>query len=152
MSAAVAARQVEIGGLESAKEREIETTAARLWRAELYAAIKIFALSYIDAENGGRGYDACAARLDEQWGDPERGRGVTGAILKATLNDSERNYFRAEWLFWFATRSPEVADLMARKAKPKKTADERIADYQRVIRGEHSHKRAEAMIREAESL
>ncbi len=144
------ARQIEIGGLESDAEEALEIEAARAWRDQLYSAIRIFVHTYIDARTGLKGFNACAAELEKQWGDPERGRFVSGALLQAALKDSERNYFRAEWLFWFASRCPEVADLMARKSKPKKTADERIDGYQRVIREENSHKRAEAMIRKAE--
>jgi hypothetical protein len=146
---AAASKQISIGGLETTEDVEKETVAAHLWRDQLYAAIKSFALAYIDVDSGGRGYDACAARLDKQWGDPERGRAVTGAILKATLNDSERNYFRAEWLHWFASRCPEVAALMARQVKPTKTAEERIADIEAELFETLSHREATRVIRRA---
>lgn len=143
--AAVLPKQTEIGGLQTDDEEQAEIEAGRLWREQLWSALRSFAQSYM--ANGLKGYDACAAALDKRWG--ELGRPVSASTLRAALNDSERNYFRAEWLDWFAARSQDVAELMARRVKPIKTPEERLADLEAELREELSHKRAEAVLRRA---
>lgn len=139
-----AARQIAIGGLEDPAEEQSEIEAGHIWREQLWSAMRTFVASYI--ANGLRGYDAAAAALDRRWGD--RGRPVSASLLRAALADAERNYFRAEWLDWFAARSPDVADLMARRVKPVKTAEERLADLEAEIR-ETYPKHADGVIRKA---
>lgn len=140
-------RQVEIGGLadETAETQAIE--AEKRLRFELFSAIRMFVNSYIDAATGLKGYDGCAYRLNRRW--EGEGRPVTPAALRAALHDAERNNLRAEWLFWFATECAEVAEVMARKAKPAKTDAQQILDYEAEARATFSHKEAEAFIRRA---
>ena len=148
MSAA-SSKQIALGGLESAAEEERQIKAARTWREELYGAIREFATSYIDARTGARGYAACAAELEKQWGNPEQGRFVSAALLTAALKDSERNYFRAEWLHWFASQSQEVAEILARRVKPTKTDREFLDDVIASMREEVGHKLTERILRMA---
>lgn len=138
------ARQIAIGGLEDAAEEQREIEAGYLWREQLWSAMRQFVDSYL--ANGQRGYDAAAAALDKRWG--EKGRPVSASALRAALHDHERNNFRAEWLDWFAARSPEIADLMARRVKPVKTAEERLADLEAEIR-ETYPKHANGVIQKA---
>lgn len=134
-----------MGGLDDPAEEAAEIEAGYLWREAIYSAMRAFVASY--RASAQTGYEAVAAALDRRWG--PRGRGVSASRLRAALSDSERNYFRAEWLDWFACRSSEVAELMARRVKPVKTDAERIADLEAEIREELSHKRADQVIRRA---
>lgn len=96
--------------------------------------------------------EVCARELDRIWGD--RGRPVSAAVLRAALNGTERNYFRLEWAIWFARQSEDVAELLLEivgQGKPKKTPEEELADLKKLVRDELSHKRAEALIRKAET-
>lgn len=142
-----APRQVEMGGLVDESEELLAIEAEKRMRFELWSAIRTFVISYVDVGTGLKGYDGCAYRLNRRW-EPE-GRPVTPAALRSALHDAERNNFRAEWLFWFATECGEVADILARKAKPAKTDAERIADLEAEIREHLSHKQAEALLRKA---
>jgi len=140
------AKQVSIGGLDTDKAEAQATEAARNWRGQLWSAMRSFVETYVDA-NGLKKYDGCAFRLNEQW--EEMGRPVTPGALKQALLDAERNNFRAEWLFWFASECEEVAELMARKAKPPKTDAQYAKDLEDGIRANLAHKLAEKVIREA---
>jgi hypothetical protein len=142
-----ASKQITIGGLEDPADEDAEIEAGYLWREQLWSALRTFVSGYI--ANGQKGYDACAAALDKRWG--SRGRSVSASTLRAALADSERNYFRAEWLDWFAVRDADVANLLAHRVKPIKTPEERIADLEAELREELSHKRAEAVLRRARS-
>jgi hypothetical protein len=139
-------KQIELGGLEDPAEEQAEIEAGYLWREQIYSAIRTFIAGYI--ANGQKGYEAAAAALDRRWG--EKGRPVSASMLRAALGDTERNYFRAEWLDWFAARSPEVADLMARRVKPVKSPEEQLRDLENEIR-EELPKRADSIIRKARS-
>lgn len=140
-----APKQLGIGGLEDPAEELAEIEAGYVWREALWSAMRAFVAGYVTA-NGQKGYEACAAALDRRWG--ERGRPVSASLLRAALNDTERNYFRAEWLDWFAARSPEIADLMARRVKPIKTDAELLRDLEAEVRAEMP-RRADALIRKA---
>lgn len=140
-----ALKQVEIGGLDSRNDEDESIKAGRLWRGELWLALLSFAESYVDAETGLKKYDGCAYRLNKRWED--EGRPVTGGALKNAIKDDNRNNFRLEWAFWFAEQSAEIAELLARKVKPKKTAEQRLADSDDEIRATLSHKQAEAFFR-----
>jgi hypothetical protein len=140
-----AAKQVEIVGLEDPADEDAEIEAGYLWREQLWSAMRQFAASYIRA--GLRGYDACAMELDRRWG--PKGRPVSASVLRAALHDAERNNFRAEWLDWFAARSEDVAGILARRVKPKKTDAELLADIEAELRDELSHKSAERLLRKA---
>lgn len=146
-------KQIALPDLENDAEREREEAEERaeihagfMWRTELWEVMRTFVASYV-GKKGSRGYDAAAAELDKRWA--PHGRPVAGSALRAALNDSERNNFRAEWLDWFAARSPEVARLMARRVKPQKTDAELLADLEAEVREELSHRRAEAVLRKA---
>jgi hypothetical protein len=138
-------RQVSIGGLEDPDDDLAEIEAGYVWREQLWSAMRAFVSGYI--ANGQKGYDAAAAALDKRWG--SKGRPVSASVLRAVLHDVERNNFRAEWLDWFAARDRDIADLLARRVKPVKTAEERLADLEAELREELSHKRAEAVLRRA---
>lgn len=142
MKAAV--KQIAMGGLEDPAEVHAEIEAGYLWREAMWSAMRQFVASHIAGAL--QGYDAAAAALDLRWG--PKGRPVSASALRAALHDAERNNFRAEWLDWFAARSPDIAELMARRVKPVKTAEERLADLEAEIRSEMP-KRADAVIRNA---
>lgn len=145
----VVAKQVEIGGLESERDELLSIKAGKVWRTELWAAIKLFVLGYIDAETGLKGYDGCAYRLNLRWG--EEGRHVTAGSLRAALETSERNNFRLEWAYWFAEQSADIADLLGRHVKPTKTAEEMNADIIAVMRELLGHKLVEQILRGAKA-
>lgn len=138
------AKQISIGGLETETDDELEIEAGYVWREQLWSAMRSFVAGYI--AGGQKGYDAAAAALDKRWG--SRGRSVSASTLRAALADSERNYFRAEWLDWFAARDTDIANLVARRVKPTKTEAELRADLEAEIREEYP-KQAEKLIRRA---
>lgn len=140
-----APKQVEIGGLDSDDDETLSIKAGYRWRTELWLAIRMFAESYVDAEAKLNKYDGCAYRLNKRWED--EGRPVTGGALKNAVKDENRNNFRLEWVFWFAEQSAEIAELLARKVKPKKTPEQRLADNDDEIRATLSPKQAEAFFR-----
>ena len=132
-------KQTTIAGLEDPDElAEIE--AGYLWREQLYGSMRACV-----RELGG--YEPVATALDRRWG--PKGRSVSATQLRAALNDSERNNVRAEWLDYFAARSKDVADLLARRVKPAKTPEERLADLEAELREVLSHRQAETVIRKA---
>jgi hypothetical protein len=136
-----AAKQIAIGGLD---DDTAEIEAGYVWREALWSAMRSFVASYM--AGGLRGYDAAAAELDKRWG--AKGRPVSASALRSALHDAERNNFRAEWLDWFACRSADIAELMARRVKPIKTPEERLADLEAEIR-ETYPKHADGVIRKA---
>jgi hypothetical protein len=140
------AKQVSIGGLDTEHDRNAEKKAARRWRFLLWEAIQSFVESYIDVENGLKQYDGCAYRLSEHW--DELGRPVSAQALKNALLDQNRNNFRLEWAYWFASQDQDIAKLLAMQVKPKKTAEDRCNDWEAVIRARYSHREAEKIIRE----
>jgi hypothetical protein len=97
------------------------------------------------------GYDRCAAELDAIWS--PLGRHVSAGVLRQTLApNTERNYFRLEWIIWFARQSEEVADLVLEvigRGRPKKKPEDELRDLKELIRAELP-KRAAALIRKAE--
>lgn len=139
-----AAKQIAIGGLEDPADELAEIEAGYLWREQLWSAMRQFVAGYMSG--GLRGYDAAAAELDRRWG--PKGRPVSASALRSALNDVERNNFRLEWGDWFAARSPEIADLMARRVKPIKTDAELLRDLEAELRAEMP-RRADAVIRKA---
>lgn len=143
----VAAKQVEIGGLGTAAERDVQIEASRLWREQLWSAIRMFVIGYIDVGTNLKGYDGCAYRLNEIWED--EGRPVTGGSLRAALTDTERNHFRLEWVDWFASQSSDVAELLARRVKPKKTDRELLDAFLDELLEDIPHKRIQAALRRA---
>lgn len=144
-----APKQMTLGALQTDAEELAEIEAGYVWRVALWSAMRTFAASFIGAD-GQKGYAGCAAALDKRWGGDTFGRPVSESTLGAALRDSERNYFRLEWVDWFAARSPEIADLLARRVKPTKTAEQYIRDLEDEVRGEMP-KRADAILRNARS-
>lgn len=132
------AKQLSIAGIDPDEELEIE--AGYVWREALYSACRA-----VVREVGG--WDRCAAELDKRWG--PKGRPVSATLLRAALTDTERNNARMEWLDFFAARSRDVAELLGRRVKPAKTAEERLADLEAELRDELSHKSAERVLRRA---
>jgi hypothetical protein len=141
------AKQMTLGDLQTDAEEQAEIEAGYVWRAQLWSAMRSFASAYI-GPNGLKGYAAVAAALDRRWGGDAFGRPVSESTLGAALRDSERNYFRLEWVDWFAARSPEIADLLARRVKPVKTPEQELEDLKAEVRSEMP-KRAEAIFRNA---
>lgn len=152
VTALKAPKQVEIGGLDTEDDRKAEANANYAWRDALWAAMRSFVESYIDGSL--KKYDAVAHRLNEIW--EPAGRPVTSGALKNALapdaNAANRNNFRLEWAYWFATHDEDIAKLLGCKVKPKKTAEDRCGDWERVIRARYSHKEAEKIIREVNAL
>jgi hypothetical protein len=132
-------RQIALSGLDDPAEEAAEIEAEYLWREELFSACRAVCRDLT--------YEAAAAALDRRWG--PKGRPVSASLLRAALNDVERNNFRAEWLGWFAGRSEDVANLLARRVKPKKTDSELLGDLEAELREELSHKRVEQLLRKA---
>jgi len=137
-------KQIAIGGLEDPSEDEAEIEAGYIWREQLWSAMRSFVASYMSG--GLKGYDAVAAALDKRWG--AKGRPVSASALRSALHDVERNNFRLEWADWFAARSTEIADLMARRVKPIKTPEQELEDLRNEIR-ETYPKHADGVIRKA---
>ncbi len=141
-------KQVAMGGLENPADELAEIEAGYVWREQLNSTIRMFVAGYIDT-NGLKGYDACAFALTRRWGTDEHGRPVSPAQLRASLSSStERNYFRLEWADWFACRSGDIADLLARRVKPAKTDRELYDDLVSEVR-EELPRRAESIVRKA---
>lgn len=140
------AKQVAIGGLDSDLDETKESEAAGVWREQLWSAMRLFVESYVDT-NGLAKYDGCAYRMNKIW--EPKGRPVTAGALKNALLDSNRNNFRLEWADWFAARSPEVADLLARRVKPTQTDGEYARALEAEIRETLSHREAEKLFRRA---
>lgn len=124
------------------REREIEDQRALLER--FFAACR-------DVIRDSTG-DKVANELEALWGD--LGRHVSSGVLKQTLAQGEvfnRNYFRVEWLIWFARESEEVADIVAEMiglGLPTKDPKEELRDLQEIVRS-HYPKDAEKHIRKA---
>lgn len=128
-------------------EEDAEIAAGEVWRVQLWAAMRAFAIAYI-GPNGEKGIAGCAAALDRRWGVEKHGRPVSESTLAAALRDSERNYFRLEWVDWFAARSSEIADLLAKRVKPEKTWEQYARDLEAEVAAEMP-KRADAIKRNA---
>lgn len=91
-----------------------------------------------------------ADEMDVMWAN--RGRPVTGPILRSALGDSRGNYFRLEWILYFAERSAEVRELLlgiALGRGPKDPADE-LGDLHEILRDEFP-KQADRLIQKAKA-
>jgi hypothetical protein len=144
------ARQVSIGGLDADRDLAIDKKANHTWREELWSTMRVFVESYIDAENGLKKHDGCAFRLNQIW--EEKGRPVTGGALKNALEDSNRNNFRLEWAFWFASQDQDIARLLGMHVKPEKTPEQLLADQETAMREVLTHKQVEQVKRRARTL
>jgi hypothetical protein len=143
---AATAKQIAMGGLEEAGQKQARLDGARIWREQLWSALRQFTMAYVSV-TGARGYDAVASELDEIWG--PQGRPVSASILRAALNDAERNNFRAEWLDWFSERDEDVYDLLTHRVRSALSPDEKLTRLERSVRKHLGHKFAEMIIREA---
>lgn len=93
--------------------------------------------------------EVCARELDRIWGD--RGRPVSPSVLRSALGDQRGNYFRLEWLIWFAAQSQHVRDLLVEFATDTpKDPTEDLDDLHDVLR-EELGKTGEALIRKAKA-
>lgn len=134
--------------LETESDREDEVEREHALLEGMLAAVRR-AIRGIDG-----GYEASAVALERIWG--PKGRHVTEALLRSCLAEdveTRRNYFRFEWLFWFALHSEEVRELLDEvngKAKPKKSYEQLYRDQCAVIREELGGKLAERIIRKTE--
>lgn len=128
--------------LECESDREAEADRQRATRDELVMACRAVAREL--------GYDACAAALDLVWG--PLGRSVSASSLRAALNDAERNYFRFEWVLWFATQSESVRDVLRAIAdgRSKKSEADELRDLQELVRRKLPED-AEGLIRKAKT-
>ncbi|HVJ27913.1 MAG TPA: hypothetical protein VM493_10245, partial [Vicinamibacterales bacterium] len=63
--------QPTLGDFQTDAEELAEIEAGKIWRAQLWSAMRTFAASYI-GPNGLKGYAACAAALDRRWGEDGR--------------------------------------------------------------------------------
>jgi hypothetical protein len=137
--------QMKLVGIDS-DEEQAEIDAEVAWRTELFAACR-------QAVKDLGGNEVVAAALDRRWGTQpcgkELGRPVSASLLRAALNDAERNYFRGEWLSFFKSKNEDVARIMAGGIKPKKTAEDLLSDLEAELREELSHKRVEQIVRRA---
>jgi len=141
------AKQIVMGGLEDPQEVEERLKAHRVWRAQLWGALRVFVAGYsVGTGLGQKGYNACAAELDRIWG-PE-GRPVSASQLRAALEDSERNNFRLEWIDWFAAMDSDIAAIMAHRARGPKSDKEELEDLRAEVR-ETYPKHSEQVIRRA---
>jgi hypothetical protein len=80
--------------------------------------------------------DYVAEELSKIWAN--RGRPVTAPILRSALSDSRGNYFRFEWVLWFAEHSADVRELLIGVGagdSDKDPADE-LEDLKGVLRNE----------------
>jgi hypothetical protein len=135
--------QLAITGLDDPAELAADADSQALLFEHVLAACRAVARELT--------YDVCARELDRIWGD--RGRPVSGAVLRAALNGTERNYFRLEWLIWFARQSEDVAQLareIGGAGLPAKTPEQELEDLHEVLRNEYP-RQADRLIRKARS-
>ncbi len=135
-------RQLELV-TETDEEREAEAERQILLRLEFMAAARATV-----RELGG--FDEAAKKLDRTWGRDDVGRGVSGSTFRAAVNDTERNYFRLEWIFELANHSETIKDLLraAADGRSKKSAEDELRDVHDIIRRKYPED-AEAIIRKA---
>lgn len=71
-----------------------------------------------------QGYKQTADEPDQIFG--ELGRPVSASLLSNAMNDRERNYWRGEWIPYFARRSPLVASIVAESTKTPLSAEQQL--------------------------
>jgi hypothetical protein len=129
---------------------QLEMELPDIYRHRLLMERKIHAARKLCGE---RSVKVVAAALDEIWG--PLGHTVSASTLSNALRDHERNYWRSEWDSWFCDECEEFAEVVAEmigKGKAKKSPEEQIEDYERLVRDALSPKNAEALIRKARGL
>lgn len=142
-----AAKQIEIGGLDSETERKQEKKDCYLWREELWQLMDAFVETYSDGNL--RKHDAVAFRLNQIW--EPKGRPVTPGALKNALEDVNRNNFRLEWAYWFASQDEDIARLLGCKAKPAKTLEQYFDDFISELGKDLAHRHIQAALRRAKA-
>jgi len=147
-----AAKQVAIGGLDTEAEQTAEAGANYTWREQLWSAMRMFVETYIDGNL--KKYDAVAHRLNKIW--EPAGRSVSPGALKNSLAadpvSANRNNFRLEWAFWFASQDQDIARLLGMHIKPEKTAEQLLDDQEAAMREVLTHKQVEQIKRRARTL
>lgn len=148
-----APKQVSIGGLGTETDESDDIEAARVWRAQLWSALRMFVETYVDS-SGLKKYDGCAHRLNKIWED--EGRPVTAGALRnalaPTADAANRNNFRLEWAYWFASQDQDVARLLGMHVKPEKTAEQLLNDQETAMREVLTHKQVEQIKRRSRIL
>lgn len=144
------APQLSIVGLKTPEEIAAEETEMQMrrerrgvLRARLMAALREFARE--------RQMNTCATELDKDDALFGGGKGVAASTLRACLEGVERNYFRLDWILWFAEESEDVADLLcqiAGRGKAEKTPEEELEDLKAQLRAEFP-RQADKLIRKA---
>ncbi len=132
--------QVEMAGLEMNEGDRIN-----LYREESFAIMRAIAKELT--------YETCANELDAMFS--RHGRPVSPSVLRAALNDIERNHFRFEWAIWFARKHKEMGDKFCEiggHAKAKRTEGEINTAFRELVRSKLSLVEAEKLIRQAEGL
>lgn len=100
---------------------ELELPLDDKYRARMYSERLLAAIREV-AER--QGYKQTADELDQIYG--ELGHPVSASLLANALNDRERNYWRGEWIPYFAKRSPLVASIVAESTKTPLTAEQKL--------------------------
>jgi hypothetical protein len=77
-----------------------------------------------------QGYKATAADLDEIFG--RVGHPVSESTLRNALMDRERNYWRGEWVPYFAARSPLVASIVSESTRSPLSAEQTLELLERL--------------------
>lgn len=86
--------------------------------------------------------------------DEDTGKGVSESLLAACLRGSNRNYFRLDWLLWFAEESEEVREVLLEivgRGKGMKDPKDELRDLKEVLRNEYP-KQAERLIKKGQLL
>jgi hypothetical protein len=146
----VAKQQLAIVGLKTQAEADAEAAdeAARrehrgILRHRLMAALRDYARL--------RQLNICATELDKDDAVYGGGKGVSSSTLRSCLESTQGNYFRLDWLFWFAGECDEVADILMEIAghKSEKTPEQELEDLKNALRSEYP-KQAAALIRKGQ--
>lgn len=133
--------QAEAEAAEKAERRE----ARGVLRHRLMAALRQHAREYQ--------INAAASELDQDDATFGGGKGVSASTLRSCLEGTERNYFRLDWLFWFAEESEEIADIVmeiAGRGKPVKKPEDELRDLKEALRQEFP-KQADKLIRKGQT-
>jgi hypothetical protein len=144
--------QLSIVGLKTQAEADQEA-AERAARREARAILRVKLMAAIRGVARELQISNCADELefDDQAFNEGRGKGVSPATLRSCLEGTERNYFRLDWILWFAEQSEEIADLLcevAGRGKPQKSPEEELADLKEIVRSEYP-KQADRLLRKA---
>jgi hypothetical protein len=147
---AAANEQLAIVGLKTQAEAQAEE-AAEAKRREQRGVLKQRLMAAIRDYARLRQQIICANELDKEDSVYGGGKGVSSAVLRSCLEATPGNYFRLDWIFWFAEECEEVADVLlevAGRGKPQKSPEEELADLKEIVRAEYP-RQADKLIRKA---